>query len=298
MFKKYKYHFFLLLAGVCYSSLSLFSALLTGQEVTAFTQILWRAAFGCLTSAIVLTVIFKERLSIRKNDLKYLFINSLILVGGFSTFILSIYLKTPIAKAVALVYVYPLSLVPLSYILFKEKPTAKQLSAIVLSLISLVLLLEVWKIKNLTEITLGEILAFVNSIFSSLIIIFGKIIRTKTKLQPSKTITYSMFFLIPLLWIVGFVLNVIGIPILKPEFSLNFNWPSWLGLFGLGFFGTTLAMTFLYLGLSKIKTTVVGVLLLTEPVWVYIWGLLIFSQTMSLWGILGMLGIIASVLLV
>lgn len=298
MWNKYKYHISLATAGLCYSALSLFSAILTSQKVDAFTQILWRCLFGAITSLIVMLGVFRQNLLVSGKELKYILSNSLILISGFITFILSIYLGTPIAKAIALVYTYPLSLVPLSLIILRDKPTIKQLIAVSLSLISISLLFEVWKMNNLTQITAGEILAFVNSIFYSAILILGRVIRTKTKLHPTKTISYSLLVMVPLLSLIGFSLNIVGIPILKPVYHLNLPGQSWLGLFGLGFFGTTLAMTFLYVGLAKIKPTVAGLLLLTEPIWVTIWGYLFFSQTMTIWGILGMLGIIASVLLV
>lgn len=298
MLKKYKHHLFLLFAGICYSGLSVFLVILTKQGVDAFTQILWRCLFGALTSALVLSLIFKKGFYINQKELKYILVNSLILVGAFCTFILSIYLGTPIAKAVALVYAYPLSLVPLSFIFFKDIPTPRQLAAVGLSMISITLLLEVWKINNLTEISTGEILAFANSIFYSGVIISGKFIQSNTKLHPTKTVTYSMLFLVPLLWIIGSSLNLIGIPILIPVYSFHLAWQSWISLFALGFIGTTLAMTFLYLGLSKVKPTVAGLFLLTEPVWVTIWGFLLFNQLLTVWGVLGIIGIVISVLLV
>lgn len=298
MFSQYKYHFYLLASGVCYSSLSLFSALLSGQKIDPFTQILYRAAFGAAGSSLVLLVVFRQSLRISRRELKYLLLNALLLVGGFSTFITSIYLGTPVAKAIALVYAYPLSIVPLSFIFLRDKPTGKQLAALGLSLISVMLLLEVWTIKNPAEISSGEILAFANSIFYSGIVIYGRIMRTRTDLHPTKTVTYSLLFLIPLLFLLGSILNTVGLPILKPVLNFNYSWENWAGLFGLGFFGTTLAMTFLYLGLGKIKPLVAGVLLLTEPLWVTIWGFLIFGQGLGLYGILGILGILASVLLI
>src|SRR3990167_2600854 len=42
MWNKYKYHLSIAAAGFCYSTLSLFTALLTNQKVDAFTQIFWR----------------------------------------------------------------------------------------------------------------------------------------------------------------------------------------------------------------------------------------------------------------
>ena len=122
--------------------------------------------------------------------------------------------------------------------------------------------------------------------------------RTRIRIHPTTVVSYSLILLIPLLYGVGFILTQLGIPIIEPVVKFNLPPESWMSLLGLGFVGTTLAMTFLYTGLSKIKPSVAGLLLTTELLWATVWGYLIFQQMITIWGILGILGIIAAVLMV
>lgn len=57
-------------------------------------------------------------------------------------------------------------------------------------------------------------------------------------------------------------------------------------------------MSLLYTDLSKVKTNIAGFFLLTELVWTTIWGVLLFSQPLSILVMVGILGIITAVLLV
>lgn len=114
-----------------------------------------------------------------------------------------------------------------------------------------------------------------------------------------KTVSYSLFLLIPQLWILGFILNqVFGIQTLKPYFTLNLPLISWFTLLASGFISTTLPINFLYSGLSKVKPNIASLLLVTELAWVSILGFILFGQTLTGWGILGIIGITLAVLLV
>lgn len=299
MYKKYQYHLSLLLAGFCYSFLEVFSVVLSKMQVPVFNQVFYRCLFGVVTGSIVFKTVFKVDLKVSRKELKYIFINSLILLGGFTTQSLIFFLGTPIAKGVALIYSYPLSLVILSFLILKDMPTRKQLLALFISLISIGILLEIWRIKNLAQISMGEIMAIVNAVFYSLIIIWGKITRTRIpRLHPMKNTAYSLLFLIPLLITVGGILNLFGLPIIKPDITVSFPIKTWATLLGIGFLGTILPMSFLYTGLSMVKPNIAGFFLLTELIWATIWGAILFSQPLSIWGIAGILGIIISVLLV
>lgn len=298
MHKKHQPYIFLLASSFFYSTLDLFAVILTRLNIVPFNQILWRSIFGTVTSLILFKVIFKINLSIKRTELPYIYINSLLMLGGFITFILSIYLGTPIAKAVALIYSYPISIIILSYLFFKDIPTLKQLIALGLSLISVTFILELWKIKNLTNITPGELMALINSVFYSLMIIYGKLLKKRIHMHPVKTTAYSLVFLIPQLILIGSIFSYFGLTILQPIITLDFSLYGWLALLGIGFFGTTLSFGFLYAGVSHVQSTVAGLLLITELVWATIWGVFLFNQPLTFWMIAGIIGVIISVLLI
>jgi len=199
MFKSYKYHFYILLSGLSFASLSLFLTALTKQSVDAFTQLFYRALFASFFSYIGAKYILKQRLKISREELKYLFINAIILICGFCTMVLAIYFGTSIAKALAIIYTYPITLVIFTYIIFRELPTRKNWLAIILSIFSLGLLIEVWNINDLSKITIGEIMAFLNSICYSFIIIFGRVMKKDIKLESLPSLFYSLLIFLPLL---------------------------------------------------------------------------------------------------
>lgn len=297
-FQKYRYHLFILLAGMSYSSLSIFFAMLTKQGVAVFSQVLWRAFLGAIFSLIIFKIFFKEKVKLEKKDYQYIFINAVIFVLGYTTYAGSIYLGTPMAKAIVLAYSYPIAVVILSYLLFKEIPKKKNLLALILSFCSLYILLEFWKVKSLLQINKGDLLAWLNSFCYGGVIVWGTKMRREIKINPCISLFYTLLIGIPILFILGWGLKLLGIGLYSPVLNINFGLGNWLILIGLGFFGTTLPVTLMYFGMTKLKSYVTSVLLLTEPVFVYLFGLLFFGQTLSLWTIIGGLGILVSVLLV
>lgn len=298
MLGKYKYHIAVLIAALSYTSLPIFSTLLTHRHVDLFNQVLWRAILGSIISFVIVRCFLKQRLLINKNDLWHLLANSLIFLFAFTTFSGSIYLGTPIAKAVALNYSYPVPVVILSYLFFKDLPGKRHLGAIILSLISIFALLEIWSLESLREIRLGDFLAWINSIFFGFIIVWGTKMRRDTTLNPFITLFYTLLFMLPPLFIFGTILSLSGFLLFTPSFNIPMNIYIWLILAGLSFIGTILPLALIYFGASRLKPYITGILLLTEPVWVYLSGLMLFHQSLSLWGVLGIIGIIISVLLV
>lgn len=295
---KYKYHLALLLAGFGFSFLGVFSVLLTEQGVDVFSQIFYRALFGTFLSGLIALLFFKQNLTLNIKEAKYIFINSIAFLGAFITFSTGIFLGTPIAKAVALNYAYPLTIAIFSYWFFKERPTFKGWMAIFLSLISVWLILEVWSVSSLAVIDKGSTLEFANSFFFGFIIVFGRKIRLDLKINPFKVMFFTFAFLVFEFWITAYLLNSLGISMLKPQLNLKLSIESWLSFLGISFLGNIIPFSLIYFCANKVKTHVSAVLLLSEPVWGYILGLILFNQALTIWGILGMIGIVLSVLLV
>src|SRR3989344_4919166 len=292
MGKLNKYHGIVLLSALSWSTLAIFSQLLTYQHVDAFTQVFWRLTFGAIVAGITL-LIFKQQIRFKKENISCLFINSLLFLGAYTTFSLAVFLGTPIAKVLALNYAYPLAVVILSYLLFKDLPTKKQFIAITLSIISISLLLEVWNIHEFSQIRLSDLFAYINSFFFAGMIVYGKKIKTDTKLNPLQIMFITLLLTIPELFILAFLIHV---PQFLPIINLHLTAASWMLLLCIGSFSTVLPVVLLYVGISHIKAQVASILLLTEPVWVYILGILLFDQLLTVWGLLGMLGILVSAL--
>lgn len=297
MLKKYQYHLFVLFAGISWSTLAIFSAAASRANIDPFSQVFWRILIACSVSFLVATLIFKQKLKLSSRAYRYIFINAVIFLAGFTTFSASIYLGSPIAKAIALNYAYPLPVVILSYMLFKHIPKTRNWLAVLVSLVSVVLLLEVWKIQNVAQIKPGDILAFLNSFAFAGMIVWGTKIRQELKLNPFVVLFFSWAMALPMLLIFGLLMRIMHIPLFNPVFKVDFGFINWLPLIGLGTVSSVLPISLMYYGSSKLKPFVTSVLLLIEPICVYIAGVIFFQQQLSIWGIIGIIGIMISVLL-
>lgn len=297
MLSKYKYHFSVFLAALSFSGISIFTAILAKNKVDLFTQVFGRMLIAC-TFILLISSFFRKKLSIEKKHLSYIIINGILFLLGYTTYSISIFLGTPIIKAIALVYTYPISAVILAYFLLKEKPALKQVVAMIISLISLFLLLEVWTIKNFSEIKLGDVFALVNGVCFACIIVWGIKIRKSTKMSPFSILFFSLLISIPLIVLFGYFLQIINIPLFMPQINIVAIGNNWVPLVCLALFGSCLSYLFLYFGSPKLKPLTTSVILLIEPVFVYLFSVFVFGQALSIWGIVGMIGIIISTLLV
>ncbi len=294
--EKYKYYLSLLSAALCYTVLVLSNAYLTQIHISLFEQIFWRLVFGILLSGLICA--FQADFKLEKQELKYLLINAFIFLGAFITFAGGIYWGNSIAKAVALNYSYPLIVIILSYLLFKELPSIKHTIGILISLLSVALLIEVWKIKNLSQIELGDFVAWLNSWFYGGILVFGRKLRLSTNLKPFKTIFYSHLLALPLLFIVSFIISFFNEQLLPIQIQTGFNLQNWLIIIISTFLGSIAPLALIYFAISKVNPLIASLILLTEPLWVYLGGLLFFNQYLSGSALIGILGIISAVLLI
>lgn len=297
MLSKFKYHFSVFFAALSFSGISIFTAILSKNKVNLFTQVFGRMFAACMLMLFI-SFFFHKKLAVKKNELFYIIINGLLFLIGYTTYSISIFLGTPIIKAIALVYTYPISAVILAYFLLNEKPTLKQIAAMIISLISLFLLLEIWTIKNLSQFKLGDMFALFNGVCFASLIIWGIKIRRSVKINPYSILFYSLIIALPLVILSGYLLKAISIPLLIPQFNIAVVANNWLPLVCLGVFGSGLSYVFLYFGSPKLKPLTTSVILLIEPVFVYLFSIFVFGQALSVWGIVGMIGIIISTLLV
>lgn len=299
MFSKYKYHLSVFFAGVCWSTLAIFTQFSVSENISSFNQVFWRLIFGAISSLLMAIFVFKQKsIFLNKKSFIYLLINGVIFFLGFTTFSAAIYLGSPIAKAIALNYSYPIAVVLLSYFVFKHLPSKKNILAIVISLISVALLMELWKVKNISQINIGDVMAWLNSFAFAGIIVWGTKIKKELKLNQFLTLFYSWFFSLLLLIPFSLLMKITNIPIFQYNLSVDFSINLWLLLIGLGTISSTIPLSFMYFGSSKLKPFATSILLLSEVVCVYMAGIFLFGQTLSIWGVLGMIGIMISVLLI
>jgi len=296
MLDKYRNHLFIFLAGLSFSGISIFSAILSKNKVDLFTQVFGRMFIACIF-VLIISLLFRKKLQIEKTSIPYIMINGVLFLFGYTTFSLSIFFGASIAKAIVIVYAYPIYAVFLAYLLLKEQPSIKQILAVIVSFVGLFFLLEVWSIKNLSQISIGDFFALINGLCYASLIIWGVKIRRTIKISPFNLLFFSLITALPLVVVSGIILNFLNIPLFYPQFNFSALTSNWLPLACLGIFGSGLSYVFLYLGSPKLKPLTTSILLLSEPIVVYFYSALFMGQPLSIWGIIGMFSIMISVLL-
>lgn len=296
---RFKYHVSVLLAGISWSTLAIFTKYSVQENIPSFSQVFWRLVISAFSSLLIAIIILKQKpLITDRKSLVYLLVNGLFFFFGFTTFAGAIYLGSPIAKAIALNYSYPIAVVLLSYMVFKHKPSIKNIFSITLSLISVVLLMELWRVKNIAQINIGDVIAWLNSFAFAAIIVWGTKIKKEIKIGQFLVLAYSWFFSLLFFIPFGLAMNFFGISLFQFNAQINFSINAWLLLIGLGTIGSTVPLSLMYYGSSKLKPLATSILLLSEVICVYLAGIVLFGQQVSLYGILGMVGIMISVLLI
>lgn len=283
-------------AALSYSTLSVFSQILTNQNIDLFNQVFWRTSVAALFAGILLFVTDKF-IKLSKSNLYLILVNAFLSTFATITFSGQIYFGIPIAKAMAINYAYPLPVIILSYLLFKQLPSRRQFLAFGISLLSLVFILEVWHIKGLAQFQMGEILALGNSIFFGALIVWAVKIRKETLLTPLQIFFYMTLFTAPAIVLLGTLLQSLSIPLLNPNLLINFGTSGWLALISISIVGMLIPVTLVFSASKHLSSNIISILLLTEIIWVNLLGVILFNQHLSIFGILGSLGIITSILL-
>lgn len=289
--KSYRYHGLVLLAGISWSTLAVFSKLLSELGVDVFNQVFWRLIL-CTLLTYVTARIAHIPAPLSRKQIVPLVINALIIILAWITIAAAIFLGTPIAKAIVLSYAYPVSVIILTYLLLHESPSRKHILAMVLSIVSLGFLLEIWTVTSLARLQPGDIYAWTNSVAFAGMIVWGTKLRRTSSMHPVATLMYTCLFALPMYLLVSVFFSLSGFSLLLPQITTGFSAAAWGSLLGLSLFATVIPMTLMYAGAKHIKPFVTSILLLTEPIGVYIWGLTLFGQQLSLWSIIGAIGIL------
>lgn len=286
------------LSALAYAAVPLFAKTLSASGVPIFAQLLWRIAISAAVAFIISALVLRARLRLSLRELVYLLVNAAFLLGGFVVFIASIALGTPVAKATALNTAYPLFAIALCRLLAGARITARGVGAALLSLGSVLVLLEVWGITGILALAPGDVLAFSGAFFYAFIIVWGTKLRTESSLNSFTILFYTLLFMLPMLFLVGLLLSRVGIAALQPALHLGALASGWMSFLGISVVGTILSLWLIYMASGKIHPSTTSLILSTETVWVYVFGVILFDQRPSLWGVVGGAGVVLSVFVV
>jgi len=276
-------------AGVSFSLTAVLSTLLKNIGVPSMEQGFFRISVTALSFGMVLLMRPQIR-GVRRVDIKFFVVNGLFGVAlSVSAYLSSIALGTPVAVAITLSYLQPMFSVILARLFLSEGITATRVVAVVASILGASIVSGLWQIFGTTTSVpvIGATLAAMNGFFYSVYIIVGRLSGSKKSYNYATTMFYSFFFgtiwVIPVWLIIGVAINT---PIVS-GFVLNLTLDGWVLILMLIFLGTVLPYSLLAMGLRKVRASRAGVILLVEPLSVFIEGVLILGQPLTPWGLAG-----------
>jgi len=276
-------------SGVTYATISIFVTLLAREGVGTWLQLTARLAFSVPFFLLFLWVFSRDSIRIGSRDNITLFIqNGLLMLFAFGTYIASIALGTPPQKAVLLVYLYPLYVALGGALFLGEKLTSRKLASMALGLVGLGLVLEVWDIQRLAHFQIGDILATLNGVLAAALVLVGRWSGDRKQVNPITLTFWSLVF--ALVWLICIGLS--ALVCLGPE-ALTSQWPGGMSprivayLLGLAVLGTVLPYVSMYIGLERTEASIGSMLMLSEPIFVFVFSYIFLQQPIGWWQVIG-----------
>lgn len=191
---------------------------------------------------------------------------------------------TSVANANLFVNLVPFTTIPLSYLLFKEKPSKNFLIGLTICIVGIIILMSgKFNISNNGSIK-GDFLAFLASVFYGLFLL--SVYKVRLKLDAATIMFISGLGSVPVLLIAAGVSETILYPQTLKELSI---------LLGLALCSQLLGQGLLSYCLGKISIMLSSVIILSQPVFAAIYSYFLFGETLSFKEILGIIIILAGV---
>ncbi len=298
-------HIGIIIAGLSFGAVPIFSALLREAQVSSFEQSFIRLLTGCMTGVfIILYFTFKDKHSVRKtlrNEIYRTYIaQGFFLSLSLNFFLASIVLDTPVGEASLLTQIHPIITLFLGFLLLNEVITPKKINSLVVAIIGVILLTQPWQWTSFKGSLYGDILALASGISYGIYIILGRISASIRSNIPS-TISIGWVLIWGfIVWIPLFILvSFLPLPQELTTFDiLTYFSPENLvyGL-GLGLIGNVVPFGLIMICSKQLEVFKTSILLLTEPLGAIILGALILKEAITINYILGGLFLIFAVVI-
>ena len=289
----------LLGAGVSFGSLTLWITWLAQEGVSGWAQVGTRLALGSLFLLIGTRLASRDLVRTGgRRTIAFATLNGLLLVMGFASYIFSITLGTPPVKTALLSQLSPVYVAVLGRMLLKERLNGRKLAAVALGVFGGALTLKVWDMQALAVFQLGDLLGLANGLIVATQLVLARWVGVRTKLHPMTLVLWSMMLAAAALAIValGMFLSYGPAPLLG-QLPPNITPRIGAYILGISIVGTVIPFTLLYLGLARTEASVASVLLLTQPVSVFLFAALFLHQPVGWWQTLGGLAILGAAVL-
>jgi drug/metabolite transporter (DMT)-like permease len=207
-------------------------------------------------------------------------------MAAFSTYNLAIGLGTSPAKAVLLINLSPIYTAILSWLILREKFTYRKILLIIIGVIGIFIAIGFWKVNDLYQFQNSDYLVLINGMLSACIIIIGRKSGSLGDISSLEALQFSLFSALIWALVIAVLTNIFGFDNIN-LWELSLNPQSVILLLSIGIFGTTLPYIFLYKGLQNLEASISGLVLLIEPVSVFILQAVILGLPIFWWQILG-----------
>lgn len=191
---------------------------------------------------------------------------------------------TSVANANLFVNLVPFTTIPLSYFLFREKPSKNFLLGLAVSFAGIALLMSGKFSVSGTGNFKGELLAFLASVFYGLFLL--SVYKVRLKVDAASIMFISGIGSIPVLLVTAGISEGIMYPQTFRELFI---------LLGLALCSQLLGQGLLSYSLGKISVSLSSVIILTQPVFAAIYAYFLFAETLTIKEGLGIVIILAGV---
>ena len=282
--KKYLPYIFILIAGISWSMLGLFSRNLSLYGFTPRDIVLVRNFGSLLVMTVMFLVMDRNIFRIKLRHFPYFLGTGLVSVVMFTLLYFSCQQHCSLAVSAILLYTSPVFVMIMSALIWKDKITKQKLFALIITFAGCVFVSGVAS-GNINVTTIGLLTGLGSGFFYALYSIFGRFALAHYK---PYTVTYYTFLCagIASLFVSSpaQVISYLNISIIVPLLAL-----------GIVLIGTVLPFVMYTKGLAEIESGKAAILASVEPVAAAFVGVIAFGEPMTMSVVMGLLCILTAV---
>jgi drug/metabolite transporter (DMT)-like permease len=286
-------------SGVFFGTLSVFITLLNERGVTVWTQLTARLGISALIFLPLLLGFAPGSVTMPKGKRLLLLVNGGLMAAACTSYVTALAMGTPAAKAILLVYMYPIFVTIMGPKLLGERVTGLKLVGVGMGVFGAAVMMRFWDLQSLGHPQPGDLLAIFNSLLYASLLVIGRRSGLQNEMQPLAFTFWSFAF--GMAWIAAAFLVFLafrGGAAIAALIPGNVDLGMARDLAGLVVFGTALPYGLMYLGLKHAEVSTASVFLLVEPLSVLVLSALFLHQSIEWWNIVGGAIILAAGVLV
>ena len=281
---KNKALFAVLAAGAFWGTMGFFARSLYAAGFGPLEVAQTRITTGLLLVGLYILLFNRSQFKVKLKDIWCFLGTGIVSLLLFSTCYFSALNYTSLAVAAILLYTAPFFVMLMSLVLFKEKMNGKKVFALLLAFTGCVLVSGVGGDESFSWI--GILLGLGSGFFYALYSIFGRYAINRGYGAWTMTFYTFLFCSIGCAFLSDW--QVIG-SVMAAD-SANILW-----VLGLGFVTAFLPYVLYSTGLEHMESSKASILASVEPVVSALFGVFVFHETMSLWGVLGIVMVLGAI---